>query len=462
MRSTRSNDKTSAGPPATAVSEAVIEAASAEFVRPPAVLKFCPKCAKGLCKGCQNLVDAQILLKAKELINDQEFRQHCVNQFVTKLEDAISTHSLDAMVAEIQNRRKQPKTAVASVEDEDRDDLENELLSSLISYQEKARKEPIAEKTIARQSIQKVKPVARKEPAKAPVSSKSTEKAKPAGKSPAKPPASKAKPAKSKSAPKAKPVPNKKRQREEEPEIEKPDRGDDTDIEHMTGSQYRTRQIEVMKEVLEKMKQDVETVKKIYHRQGIFEAPRFEKPNPRLAAREGVSDAAENTNRMRELLNVGKSTSMNNVKMSNRLDKWCKLINHCYAFAGLLKHFGDYDPNDQVEDYERARYSYGKARTEFMEEFRKQQSNPATNIPGATLGIPTFGNAIMYAQMGDFLVQYPKFLYQVQLVTFKKWTELILEKSQCDEVIRERRAFAFIRKIFASDAKLAAFWRQAN
>jgi hypothetical protein len=446
MRSSRSNDK---GQASIVPSDAVIQAASAEFVKPLAVLKLCPRCAKGICKACQNLIDVEITSQARQLINNKEFRQHCVDKFIMNLEDAISTNSLDALIAEIQNRRKQPKVAVATVMDDD-DDLEEELISSIVSYQEKARKEPIAEKTIARQSIQKPKPVARKEPAKAP------EKPKVAGKAPSKPPGPKAKPAK------AKPIPSKKRDREEEPipPRENPDQSEDTDIEHISGSDYRIKQVEKTKVLLEKMKQNVETVKKIYHRRGILQVPEFEKPNPTLATREGISDAIDDTNRMRLLLNVGKSTAMNNVKMSNRLDKWCKLINHCYAFAGLLKEFGKYRRDDQVEDYERARSSYGKVRTEFSTEFQKQQKNPATFIPEATLGIPTFGDAVMYAQIGDFLVQYPKFLYQTELVTFKAWTQLILEKSKCDEPIRERRVFAFIRKIFATDNALGTFWRQ--
>jgi hypothetical protein len=453
-------------------SEVFTEDAVKEFLHGGS-FELCNSCKKSLCEPCERGLKELIVLKAKELLLNDDFKQHCVNLFISNLEKVSNARRTKE--AEPAKKKSTPPTTArkeiqpsAKEPNENADDLEEELVDSLIQYQKKARTEPIAEKTIARKSIQpKVglnKPVAREVAAVAPKPQKKSVTAIRSERPPVPPKPQSPKEGSGKAQKRSRPQ---ALEEDSEPDVnQKQLRSYD---QYVSKAVYILRQEEKAKFLLDKMRKHIKAVRAVYDKNASLEYPDFEAPKPELSTRQGVKALLNDPAELRNILNLNVKSLITNVKIASELSKWCKFVNQCYVFAGILKEFGRYDDNTDVGNYEQAKARYNKTRSAIMDKIEAPSSNDdeideedLDEIDGrfrVEYQIPTFGKAVTYAQIGDFLVQYPNFLFQIELVTVKAWSKLSPDEEKCRETIQERRTFCFISKIFTQNPNLANFWK---
>lgn len=387
-------------------------------------VEFCRDCEKNLCLACKRSIDEYILAQLKE---------------------AVSSGRIDGLLGEIEKRSAALRISGSN------SDSDEELVRSIVSYQKKALKEPIAEKTLAREAIPVRKSSSsQKKPIRAPAVRKVTSRKQIVAEKPS--------PSKKRQLPEKDKVAsvNKSNKRQAEDDII----SEDTDSVPISKSEYKLQQKAKAKLLIAEMQSHVEQVRKVYTKEVELDEVDFEKPEPKSASRAGGRETFKDADKLQKALSSSiKGRKYSNTAIAIRLRKWCKLLNRCYALAGLLKEFGDY-PNEEINDcYEKAKRRFNDAINIVRSRLKALDDGSVDPKQRTRYNLLSFGKAVKYAQIGDFLIQYPKFLYQIELITFEKWTEMTLERKKCRESINERRMIAFITKIFDENPKIAQFWR---
>jgi hypothetical protein len=224
------------------------------------------------------------------------------------------------------------------------------------------------------------------------------------------------------------------------------------DESRISKNEYIRLQKVKAEELLTKMKDEYDDVYKVFEGRKELQFPEIEQPNPLLATRkEGLKfwDKNKTPDGKRSLnvkiftqkLAVLENESFVNVKKLTKLGKWSNIITYCYTMAGFLKSLGQTDSYDDVKDQYKI----------IIDGIKKAKKKVA---------LPRFFIAKLHARLGDFLVRYPKFFYQIQLTSILGWTDLNLkaENKICSLPIQERNTFRFIEEILNDRPELQSFW----
>jgi len=234
----------------------------------------------------------------------------------------------------------------------------------------------------------------------------------------------------------------------------------------MSLQEYTNLQKMEAEESLRDLLTNVERTKAIYmyDNDAKIEIPAFDDPSPNLSKAENVSSVSGML--LLEFLNIPKvkKGGESNAEIAVNLGNSCKFINKCFMYAGFMKLYGKYKPGEDVGYYQRAMERYNKIMYETTARYNNLSADLKEKFGTFEMAKPI--NALKYAQLGDFFVKYPMFLFQTRFINFNDWTEFIIKKTKSSNKNIERppktnkNLYNFFEEILAKDKELADFWSQ--
>lgn len=121
-----------------------------------------------------------------------------------------------------------------------------------------------------------------------------------------------------------------------------------------------------------------------------------------------------------------------------KLQKWFWIVEKCYVFAGFMRlvNLNNMHPDQEYDSITTLARSRG------------------------INGFPRYGIANMYAQIGEFILKYPRLQFQTHLTKIENgWGKYVLEKRNCIVPINERRLVSFMQTVFEKNRHVANQWK---
>lgn len=222
------------------------------------------------------------------------------------------------------------------------------------------------------------------------------------------------------------------------------DDGDDieTDSEAvttLTSAAYHDMQLFRAAHLLRQMKADVPVLQLLLQERQTLEFPDLVVPDVHQA----TVQAARSRLTSGKLAEIFAETiiplagSIGDMHKIVKLYQWFSLIKKCYAYAGLVRLMIE-GGNPQAK-YNQIKLELGRS---------------------GVKGLPMYTTVEAYAQLGEFVLRYPRLVYQTRRVKIEDWRNFVLDRKKCYEGIRERSLSFFIDALLIADPALAAQWRQ--
>lgn len=229
-------------------------------------------------------------------------------------------------------------------------------------------------------------------------------------------------------------------QEENEDDQGEEEQDDDTAMETITTDDYHQRQTAKAIDILVQMRTECPGIETIVKERKDPRFPSMQTPTAHMATIEHfVKVSSDGT--LITLLNESDpfpKGAEGYLRTINKLNKWFALVRKCFLFVGLFLKMKE-DDVDNAVTYRAVAAGLRKK---------------------GAVGIPKYTTAKLLEQLGNFILRYPRLIYQTRLTSMKIWTQFILDKRLSTAKISERRLISFFDAIFNKNKEVASYWSE--